>query len=117
MRGDGHKFIPLLARLIDHDGNKWVTVKQLAQALGYANYKALARLIRRNPVEFQGKTVGVKLTSTDGKEYEQTILNYHGVIRATMLSDAPRAREGAYQIFLLVSDSYHLIFQKLSERC
>ena len=76
----------------DHDGGRWVTVKQLAQGLGYSDYKTLARLIRRNQAEFDGKTVGVKLTSTDGKQYEQTCLNYHGVIRAAMLSDAPRAR-------------------------
>ena len=70
-----------------------MTVKQLAEALGYADRKKLSTLIRRNQLEFQHKIVDLKLRSTDGKQYNQQVINYHGVIRAAMLSNAPRSIE------------------------
>lgn len=78
--------------IVDANGEKWVTVKQLAEALGYAEHAQLSRLIRRNPAEFQGKLSVVNLTTIKGARFQQ-IINYHGCIRAAMLSDAPRAPE------------------------
>ena len=79
--------------IIDHNGQKWVTVKALAEALGYEDHRALIKLIDRNPQEFRNKTFVVKLTTNSPGRPDTTIINYNGVIRAAMLSDAPRASE------------------------
>ena len=74
--------------IIDHDGNRWVTVKQLAEALGYSDHKKLSTLIRRNASEFQNKIEYLNLRYSSGGKPDQ-IINYHGVIRAAMLSKTP----------------------------
>jgi prophage antirepressor-like protein len=53
----------------------------------------LINLIKRNPAEFDSKTLVVKLTTSHPNSPGELIINYHGVIRAAMLSDAPRAKE------------------------
>jgi prophage antirepressor-like protein len=78
--------------IVDANGERWVTVKQLAEALGYGRPDELRRLINRRTQEFSGKVSHVNLTSIKG-ERSQQIINYHGMIRAAMLSDAPRAKE------------------------
>jgi prophage antirepressor-like protein len=67
-----------------------VTMKQLAQGMGYSNNKALTDMINRNQSEFDGKVSVIKLMTIKG-ERDSMVINYHGVIRAAMLSDAPRA--------------------------
>ena len=76
--------------IINHEGQGWVTIKQLADGLGYGHPDQLTRLIRRNKAEFEGKLLTVKLTGNSPGAPE-LIINYHGVIRAAMLSDAPNA--------------------------
>lgn len=77
--------------IVDHNGERWVTVKQLAAALGYSDYRQLHKLIKRNDQEFSNKIAVVNLTTVENQSV--TIINYHGVIRAAMLSNAPRAIE------------------------
>jgi prophage antirepressor-like protein len=76
---------------VDVNGEKWITVKQLAEALGYVDRQQLLNPINRNRLEFHGKTFQLKLSGNVGRP--ETVINYHGCIRAAMLSDAPRARE------------------------
>jgi prophage antirepressor-like protein len=78
--------------VIDKDGERWVTAKQLAEALGYSRADKLAQLIERNPDEFRRKTSSLKMRD-EVQTRNATIINYHGVIRASMLSNAPRAKE------------------------
>jgi prophage antirepressor-like protein len=77
--------------IIDHNGEKWVTVKQLAEALGYTDPSALSKLIRRKQKEFANKIRSVKLTELESQAI--LIINYHGVLRASMLTEAPRGPE------------------------
>lgn len=77
--------------ILDKDGQRWVTAKQLAEALGYDDHRALIRLIDRHPEEFKDKTLVVKLTTSHTNSPGDMIINYFGVIRVGMLSDAPRA--------------------------
>lgn len=77
--------------IVDHNGERWVTVKELAEALGYSEYRQLHKLIKRNEQEFTNKIAVVNLTTVENQTL--TIINYHGVIRAAMLSNAPRAVE------------------------
>jgi len=87
----GLQFHDVDFEIIDQDGNRWVTVKQLARALEYGRPDELLRLIQRNATEFNGKTLTVNLTGKRGRP--ETVISYHGVIRVAMLSDAPRAIE------------------------
>ena len=78
------------------DGQKWVTTNQFSKALGYERPDLLLRLISRNSVEFIGKTTTVKLTGVEGERLvsrEISLINYHGVIRASMLAKTSKARE------------------------
>lgn len=71
----------------DKDG---VTVKQSAQALDYPYFDELAKLIRRSSMGFEGKVVNTNLV-LEGN-HVVTLINYHGVIRASMLGKTDRAR-------------------------
>lgn len=68
-----------------------MTVKQLAEALGYEDYRALLNLVKRNSAEFKDKRTAFKLKRVEsGRSVsrEMMILNYEGVILASMLSTA-----------------------------
>lgn len=66
-------------------------MKQLAFGLGYSDHRKLINLINRNRGEFEGKTLVLKLSTSELRSPGDLIINYHGVIRAAMLSDAPNA--------------------------
>jgi prophage antirepressor-like protein/5-methylcytosine-specific restriction endonuclease McrA len=90
------KFQETAIEIYDHEGNRWVTLNQFATALGYGDRRALQKLLDRHTVEFTGKTTVVNLTTLEGgveKEREVTIINYHGIIRASMLAKTRRAKE------------------------
>ena len=91
-------------RIHDFKGDRWVTVKEVAAALGYEDERNLRQLIDRNPEEFKGKQGGFKMNSPGGVQ-EMRVLNYRGVIRAAMKSDAPRAikfRDWAEEVLFTV---------------
>jgi len=67
-----------------------VTVKQLAQALGYSDQKPLSKLITRNSSEFEGKVQYVKLTYCSGGRPDQ-LLNFDGVILAMVFAKTKKA--------------------------
>lgn len=106
--------------VIDASGEKWVTVKQLSQALGYSHQDQLNKLFRRNHLEFQRKLYTVNLTGKQGRP--ETIINYHGVIRAAMLANTKEAlefRDWAEEVLFKVMTTGHYggvdNFQKLAE--
>ncbi|MBI5570281.1 MAG: hypothetical protein HY914_10085 [Desulfomonile tiedjei] len=73
-----------------------MTVKQLAEALEYADQRALVHLINRKQAEFQDMSCVLKLDTHEKSRSvrrDMMILNYDGIILASMLSDAPRAPE------------------------
>lgn len=78
---------------IELNGEKAVRVSAVARALGYAVPDKLGQLIRRNPDEFNGKAFSLNLSENPKGGRPETVLTYHGVIRAAMLSNAPRAKE------------------------
>ena len=58
-----------------------VTVKALAKSLGYSDYRDLAKLMKRNAVEFGGKTTGANLPQVDnGRNINRMVsaISYHG---------------------------------------
>ena len=76
--------------IIDQNGERWVTVRDLGKALGYTDTIDLRKIIDRHPEEFKGKTGVVKLSTIKGLR-DHRVINYHGVIRAAMLARTPRA--------------------------
>lgn len=68
-----------------------MTAKQLATALGYKRSDKLNILIKRNESEFTNKICKFKINPLELQP--NLLINYHGVIRAAMLSNAPRAIE------------------------
>lgn len=77
--------------LHEKDGEKWITVKQVAEALGYGDRKELLRLIDRNADEFEGKVSVVELTTQKGLRKPKA-LNYDGLITATYWARTDTAR-------------------------
>jgi|GEM_PF-1176916 len=82
--------------IIDANGERWVTVKQLAEALGYDDHRALVNLINRRPGEFKENARVINLMMHENRRDVQRqvmVINAHGMIRVGMISDAPRAPE------------------------
>lgn len=80
--------------IIQHQDEVWFNKEQIGGALGYADpRKAINKIYLRNQTELDEYSVGVKLGSTDGKQYETRIFNEEGVMLLTMLSRQPKAAE------------------------
>lgn len=77
-------------RVVSYSGERWVPMVNLAIALGYAHQHRVGDIVDRNPEEFTGKQ-GVLKMSTPGGIQDFRVLNYRGVIRVAMKSDAPKA--------------------------
>lgn len=87
------KFHDVEFEIIELDGEKSVRVSALAKALGYANGGRLVNLINRRRTEFEGKRFFLNLGINPSGGRPEMVLTYNGVIRAAMLSNAPRAKE------------------------
>lgn len=94
----------------DNQGEKWVTFRDLSTALGYSNPDDVRFIVDRNPDEFTGKQ-GTCILHTPGGKQECRVLNYRGVIRAAMKSDAPKAvqfRDWAEEVlFQVMTTGYY----------
>lgn len=91
-------------RVHDAEGNRWVTFGEVGRALGYSEPSDLRKLVDRNEKEFEGKQMVVSLSTISGMKGHR-VLNHRGVIRAGMLSQAPRAvafRDWAEEVLLRV---------------
>jgi prophage antirepressor-like protein len=81
--------------IIDKDGQRWVTAKQLAEALG-CPYKTLLDLISEMTKRGELKE-GVHFNRTPlptaGGVQKTMIISQRGAVRISMRSDAPRAAE------------------------
>lgn len=76
----------------DEQGNIYMTSEQIGRALEYAYPAEAVRKIRdRFPERFEGKSVQVNLTSTDGKQYATRIYNEQGIYELIRKSNQPKA--------------------------
>ena len=85
------RFYEVEIEIDEFNGQRWATMSSVARALGYADPHQLSRLVDRNADEFTGKQ-GVVNLATPGGVQNVRMLNYNGVIRAAMKSDAPKAK-------------------------
>lgn len=78
----------------NENGEVFMTIAQLAQALGYADRSGVDKIVQRNEYltdrEF---SVQDKMSGTDGKQYETRIFTEDGIYEVTMLSRTKVARE------------------------
>lgn len=76
------------------NGEVYMTIEQLAQALEYSNRKSVEKIVERNEY-LKGMEFSVvdKLSATDGKVYNTRLFTEDGIYEITMLSKQPKARE------------------------
>lgn len=83
----------------NENGDVFMTINQLAQALEYSDRSGVQKIINRNDylkdVEY---SVQDKMSSTDGKQYDTRIFTEDGIYEVTMLSKQPKAR--AFRAFV-----------------
>jgi len=82
--------------IIDLNGSKWVTRKQLANALGVTDLKALhSRLIERGEIkeDIHWSIISIPQVSCSGitQNREKVIYSYRGIIRVAMASEGQNA--------------------------
>ena len=78
----------------NEDDEIFMTVSQLAQALGYSNKGSLESLISRNPrVKESEFSVVTKMQATDGKSYRTRVFTEDGIYEVAMLSKRPEANK------------------------
>ncbi|MED4545068.1 Bro-N domain-containing protein [Lysinibacillus sphaericus] len=77
----------------NENGDVFMTINQLAQALEYSDRSGVQKIINRNDylkdVEY---SVQDKMSSTDGKQYDTRVFTEDGIYEVTMLSKQPKAR-------------------------
>jgi len=76
------------------DGSAWFTREQIGAALGYSlPWQAITNIHNRHKERFEGRSVQLKLSSTDGKTYETWAYNFKGVMEICRWSNQPKADE------------------------
>ena len=80
--------------VVEHRGEEWFTADDIGRALGFAGDagKAIRKIHERNQEEFEGLSVDVKLTSTDGKRYTQRIFNAQAAVKFGFFAKTKRAK-------------------------
>jgi prophage antirepressor-like protein len=90
-----HRFGDMEVDIWQNDNNEiFMTSEQIGSALDYAFPAESIRKIRdRFPERFEGKSVQVVLTSTDGKHYATRVYNEQGIYEVIRKSNQPKADE------------------------
>ena len=78
--------------VIEIDGERFVTLRAIGRALGHADPIDCRKIIDRHADEFAGSVRVFNLSTIKGQR-NCRVINFEGVIRLAMLSNAPRARE------------------------
>ena len=77
----------------DSDRNPYMTIEQLALALGYKTKNGVELILNRNP-ELRGKEFSViSSLLTNGKYLETRLFNEDGIMEICFLSTKPKAKE------------------------
>jgi len=79
--------------VIDHNGEGWIAGEDIGLALEYADdpRNSIRKIFERNREELEEYSVTVKLTATDGKQYDTRVYNEEGVMLIGFLSKQPKA--------------------------
>lgn len=90
MAYDVARFEETEIRIHDAHGDRWVTVKDQAAALGYGDPRSFQKLVQEMEERSELRQ-GVHFRFIPLSGQETKVLSYRGVIRTAMRSDAPRA--------------------------
>lgn len=79
--------------IIMHDGIICMNAESIGRALGYAAPKeSVLKIYQRNQDELDNYSVKVKMTSTDGKSYNQRVFTEEGIYIISMLANTDKAK-------------------------
>jgi prophage antirepressor-like protein len=82
-----------------------MTAEQIGSALDYAYPRqSILKIFERNKERLQKFSVEVKLTATDGKEYETRIFNEQGIYALIFLSNKSKAIEFQEWVYGVITD-------------
>lgn len=79
-------------KIIDRDGQRWITAAELNTALGYKDNKAVLRVLKRCKDEFTPSMKGVVNLTTPGGTQKTVVLSFEGARLVTLLSRTPRGK-------------------------
>lgn len=79
--------------IIMQDGIICMNAESIGKALGYVTPKeSVLKIYQRHQDELDNYSVKVKMTSTDGKAYNQRIFNEEGIYIISMLANTDKAK-------------------------
>lgn len=86
--------------IVDEEGEKWIRGEEMRKHLGYEDKDSITKIYNRHKDFFiEGKdSVTVKLTATDGKEYETRAFSFTGGLKICRYSEMPKADEVMQQL-------------------
>ncbi|MDR1359469.1 MAG: Bro-N domain-containing protein [Deltaproteobacteria bacterium] len=88
---------------VEKNGEILFTAEEIGKHLGYSNPgEAVGRLFRRNRNELKLYAVPVKLTGTDGKQYETRLFAEEGAYLLSMLARTSEAKKFRARVALLL---------------
>ena len=89
------KFLDTEMKIIDHNGQKWLTAPDISRALGYDREQAATQIFHRHKDEFNGDlSMTLNLRFMDSKRaYPTRIFNRRGAHLIAMLAKTPRAKD------------------------
>lgn len=80
-------------KFIVKNNDLWLDAESIGKALGYATPKeSVLKIYQRNQDELDNYSVKVKMTSTDGKAYNQRIFTEEGIYIISMLANTDKAK-------------------------
>lgn len=79
--------------VIDRNGEGWMAGEDIGLALEYADdpKNSIRKIFERNRNDLEEYSVTVKLTATDGKQYDTRVYNEEGVMMIGFFSKQPKA--------------------------
>jgi prophage antirepressor-like protein len=92
--------------------DRWTTAYDLSRVLGYARADSVSQLVRRNPLEFEGKFIAINLMAQ--KKQVLKLLNQKGVLTAATIAKTPRA--SAFRIWAVAGESHCMSLVGASSR-
>lgn len=79
--------------VIIQDGIVYMNTESIGRALGYTSPKdAIFKIYQRHQDELDNYSVKVKMTSTDGKSYNQRLFTEEGIYIISMLANTDKAK-------------------------
>lgn len=90
------EFLGTPVSILDHQGRRWLTARDVGRCLGYAEdhaRHAILKLFARHEEEFGTEDTGVVNLTTPGGEQQTRIFSQTGCILLAMFANTPRAKD------------------------